>query len=85
MSVDPIETSLRLKRRLGLSFPLLSDVDLAVIRAYGLEMAGQAISLPATYVLAAGTGQILMRHVGETVVDRPRLAALLAALRQDPR
>lgn len=54
--MDPPELSHELGTALGLSFPLLGDVDLAVIRAYGLEDAANGIAWPAIYVLdRAGT------------------------------
>jgi glutaredoxin-dependent peroxiredoxin len=81
ISADPLPTSRDLQQRLGLTFPLGADPDLRVIRAFGVEMADQPISLPATFVLARGTGEIVFRYVGETAFDRPRIDALLRAAR----
>lgn len=81
ISVDPIPTSQALQRRLGLTFPLGSDPELRVIRSFGVAMADQPISLPATFVLARGTGAIALRYVGETPFDRPRIDAILRAAR----
>ena len=78
--MDPPATSAQLKRSLGLRYPLLSDEELRVIRAFGVEMQGQPIALPATFVLAARSGRVRYRHVGETVFDRPQRSALLAAV-----
>jgi len=62
-----------------LGFPLLSDADLRVAKAFGVAMAGRDIAVPATFLVAKG-GRILKRYIGETMADRPDLDAILAAL-----
>ena len=75
--MDSEEESQALVQRLGLTYPLGSDPDLRVIRSFGVEMAGKAIALPATFVLKAGSGQVVYRHIGETIFDRPAVKAIL--------
>jgi hypothetical protein len=43
-------------------------------------MAGRAIALPATFVLAARSGKIVYRHIGETIFDRPAVQSILEAV-----
>lgn len=43
-------------------------------------MAGKSIALPATFVLQRGTSQIVYRHIGETIFDRPAVKAILDAV-----
>lgn len=59
---------------------MLSDPELRVIRQFGVEMQGNPIALPATFVLRAGDGQIVYRHIGESIFDRPAAQNLLAAI-----
>ena len=80
MSVDPLAESQSLTARLQLTFPLASDTDLRVIRAFGVEMVGGEIALPATFVLAAGTGKVVYQHVGESIFDRPAVQVILRAV-----
>lgn len=49
-------------------------------RGDGPRAAGRAIALPATFVLARGTGQVVSRYIGETALDRPQTDAILAAV-----
>lgn len=70
ISVDKAEDSLALEKRIGTNFPLLSDPDLTVIKAYGVAMAGQDISVPAVFVVRPN-GHISWRHIGEGITDRP--------------
>ena len=43
-------------------------------------MSGKAIALPATFVLKPGSGQVVYRHIGETLFDRPAVKAILDAV-----
>ena len=71
-----------MSRRLKLTYPLAVDPELRIIRQFGVEMADRPIAVPATFVLRAGDGQIVYRHIGESIFDRPAAAAILAALDQ---
>lgn len=42
-------------------------------------MAGNQIALPATFVLAAHSGKVVYRHIGDSVFDRPAVQAILDA------
>lgn len=78
--MDSLDESQALVQRLGLTYPLGSDPDLRIIRSFGVEMAGKAIALPATFVLKPGSGQVVYRHIGETIFDRPAVKAILDAV-----
>ncbi len=80
ISVDAAADSQKLTQRLSLTFPLLSDPDMRVIKAYGVAMKGQDIAVPATFIIRRDR-QIAWRHVGETQADRPSAAALLTKAR----
>lgn len=43
-------------------------------------MAGKEIALPATFVLQKGSGQVVYRHIGETIFDRPAVQSILDAI-----
>ena len=79
VSVDPVETSAALAERLNVRFPLLTDADMATIRAYDVEHEGEDFARPATYVLDAD-GKIVWAWVGERAGDRPALEHILAAI-----
>ncbi len=70
ISVDPPEDSAALAQRLGLGFPLLSDPSASVIAAYGVQMKGQALAVPATFVIRQDR-TIAWKYIGEAVPDRP--------------
>ena len=76
ISVDPMDVSTRMRERHGLTFPLLSDVNAEVIRAYDVFNPLARISKPATFVLD-GDGIIRWRKIGEHLADRPLAATVL--------
>jgi len=65
-----MDVSTRMKKRLGITFPLLSDLDAEVIRAYDVFDPLPKISKPATFVLD-GDGIIRWRQIGEHKADLP--------------
>jgi len=79
--VDPPTDSQALRRRLGLTFPLLADPDRKVIRAWGVADPAQPISLPVSFVVALG-GMVTFVYRGETVKQRPAASLLLEAARK---
>ena len=83
ISVDDAAASRTLAADLHVTFPIGTDTDLRAARAFGVSMAGRAIALPATFVIApdGSAGRIAYRHVGETAPDRPALEAVLEAVR----
>ena len=79
MSVDPPATSRVLATSKGLRFPLVSDVQLAVVRAWGLEEDQEGIAWPAIYVIAQD-GRIVWRSLSEVFVERAASEQILKAL-----
>jgi peroxiredoxin Q/BCP len=61
-------------------FPLASDPAGSTIRGWGLSEAGEARSVPATFVVD-DDGIVRYRQVGDTIGDRSEVDELLAALR----
>ena len=58
ISVDTVERNAKVGESLGLDFPILSDVDTAVIKAWGVVdneggIGGADIARPATFILDA--------------------------------
>lgn len=70
ISVDPAADSAPLAERLGVTFPLLSDPELSAIAAYGVQMQGEALAVPATFVVRQDK-TIAWTYVGESTPDRP--------------
>lgn len=66
-------------------YPLLSDADLRVAKAYGLHDADGGIALPAVVIVRHDDGRIAWLRVSETVGDRPSTEEVLEALRALPR
>ncbi len=83
ISVDSVAKSQDLIRDLALSFPLLSDPDLAVIRAYGVADEGNGIAWPAEFLVDAG-GAIRWRATAQSVGTRPSARDVLAAFDAGP-
>jgi len=65
--------------KLGISFPLLSDVGLKTALAYGVAMDGDEIAVPATFIVTADK-RIVYEKVGESVTDRPSVSDITEAL-----
>lgn len=70
ISVDPQADSAALAERLGIGFPLLSDANGDVIAAYGVQMKGELLAVPATFVVRPNR-TIAWQYVGDTAPDRP--------------
>lgn len=85
ISADPQEASAKMKQELHLPFPLLSDVDEAVIKRYGLlhqKGRGDAdISRPAVLLLDR-QGMIRWAMFTDNIRVRARPEALLQAASQ---
>jgi peroxiredoxin len=78
ISVDPLEDSRDLAKSLGLTFALLSDPDLAVIRAYGVADESNGIAWPSEVLVDPG-GAIRWRQGAQSVSTRPSAAEVLRA------
>ena len=79
ISVDDPETNAALVDRLDLSFPVLSDAELATVRSFGVEDVPNDISKPAAFLVDAD-GTILFSKVGESATDRADLDQVLRIL-----
>jgi peroxiredoxin len=77
--VDPPAESKALAQRLGLRFPLLSDADLNVARAYGVADEENGTGWPAIFIVGED-GNIRWRSLAETYTIRPASAVVLEAL-----
>ena len=81
VSTDSPDDAAALKEKLGLTFELYSDTDLATITKWGVEDYDAQIAKPATFIIQPG-GAITFRKVGTSQTDRPTVDELLAALRK---
>ena len=79
VSVDPREKSRELAVAQKLSFPILADVSLSAIRAWGVADEQNGIAWPAVYIVGRD-GKIAWRSLAEDYKKRPLAAKLLAAL-----
>lgn len=79
ISVDPPATSAGLAKKLGVTFPLLSDESRGTIRAFGVEDAENGISWPAIFIVDKH-GKIVWRSVAQTYKIRALPGQILAAL-----
>ena len=85
ISVDEPPTSRDLARKAGYAFPILSDPDTRVIRAYGLlhkgaGVQGHDVARPAEFLVDAN-GTVRWVYLTEDVRVRARPESLLAATR----
>ena len=80
VSNDTVATLKGYGERAGLTFPLLSDADLATIKAYGVLNERQEIAHPASFVIDR---KGVVRYAREDVDfrTRPSPDELLAAVR----
>jgi peroxiredoxin len=84
ISVDPVDRNREVVARLGLDYPVLSDVGRETITAYGLVHAGASIdggdiARPATVVIGRD-GRVAWRNLTENWRVRVRPDAVVAAL-----
>jgi peroxiredoxin len=83
LSVDGADKSGPMAEKLHLTYPVVFDVDLKVIRAFGLEDKGNEIAWPGLYVIARD-GRIQWVSLKENYKERPALAEILSALDAAP-
>lgn len=79
ISVDTVEESKPLVTSLGLGFPLLSDPDLAVAKAYGVVDEDNGIAWPAVFIVTPAA-RVAWRSLSDTYKLRPTAADILKAL-----
>ncbi len=81
--VDPVEQNLKVSKKLGLGFPILSDEKREMIKAWGVVHPGggmgEDIARPATF-LVGPDGKILWRSLTENWRVRVRPEYLFEAL-----
>jgi peroxiredoxin len=82
VSVDPPATAAKMKRQLGIDYPICADEGAQVIARYGLlhEQAGMRLARPAELLLD-GAGVIRWASFADNWRFRPPADAPLAALR----
>ena len=78
ISVDDLDDSKALAKDLGLSFDLLSDPELAVIRAYGVADESNGLAWPSEFIVDR-RGIIRWRQSAQSVGTRPSVADVLRA------
>ena len=81
ISVDPPEKTKELQAKLKVNYPLLSDIDLSTIRAYGVEDHENGIAWPAVFIVSS-SGIIRWRSLAETYKVRPLSQEIIDALRK---
>ena len=83
MSNDPVDKLKAYAAYAKVSFPLLSDASLSVVRAYGIHNERQDLAHPTTLVIDS-TG--VVRYVREDIDfrQRPPIEDVLAAVRALP-
>ncbi|TNE46083.1 MAG: redoxin domain-containing protein [Deltaproteobacteria bacterium] len=76
ISVDSPARQKKLKKRVGVSFPILSDAKLTIIRRFGAEHKGSDIARPAVFLLNS-KGEVVWSKVGRHTRDRPAESVVL--------
>jgi peroxiredoxin len=79
ISVDSWYSNQEFARKLGLSFPLLSDFDRAASAAYGMLMPAKGYSGRALFVVDK-QGRVVWREIAPTPTEIPSTEDALAAL-----
>jgi len=79
ISVDSPATSAELAKKLGVTFPLLSDESRATIRAFGVEDVENGISWPAIFIVDKNR-KIVWRSLAQTYKIRAMSRQILEAL-----
>lgn len=74
-----MEDLVYLQSQVAVEFPLLSDVDLEVIGAYGVLDPGNEIAWPAIFIIGSD-GTVKWRSISETYKERAPSAVLVEAL-----
>jgi peroxiredoxin len=70
ISVDSVEQNRAMVDKLLLPFPLLSDPDGRVIKAWGVWNDSEGIAKPSIFAIR-GNGSIAWEYVGRDFADRP--------------
>ena len=78
VSVDAVEDSQGLARRLGLGFPIVADTDRSLTKGFGLYDADNDIAWPAVFVLDR-EGAVSWRSFEETYKERVPIEEIIHA------
>ena len=82
VSMDGQRDALNMAILTGAEFPILSDEDGRVAKAYGVyDLMGDGMATPSVFVVNHD-GVILWRYIGNSVSDRPSVEEIL--LRSEP-
>jgi peroxiredoxin len=79
LSVDEVADSKALAQKLSLSFPLLSDTDRKLVRAFGVYDPGNEIAWPAIFIVGPD-GKITWLKFLDEYKTRPPVQELLDAI-----
>lgn len=71
ISSDGVEEARGMAEFSGANFPVLSDADSGVAKAYRIfDLHGDGVAAPATFILNSDA-EIVSFHVGQTIAERP--------------
>ena len=71
ISSDGVEDARGMAEFSGANFPVLSDADSGVAKAYRIfDLHGDGVAAPATFILNSDA-EIVSFHVGKTISERP--------------
>jgi peroxiredoxin len=79
VAVDPPDLAGPLVTKLGLTFPVLCDADLATIKRYGVLDAENGIAWPAVFVVGKD-GKVVWRSLTDNYKVRPSSEEVLRAI-----
>ena len=68
-----------LEAKLALTFPVVSDTDLAIAASFGVRQEGRDSPVPAIFILDADR-KVIWSSVSDGIVDRPTVDQILAKL-----
>ena len=80
VSSDGVEDARGMAEFSGADFPILSDADSGVAKAYRIfDLHGDGVAAPATFILNSDA-EIVSFHVGQTIAERPPPDEILAEM-----
>ena len=79
LSVDTLEDSKALSDKLGVTFPLLSDPEQAIVKAFGVYDPGNEIAWPFIFIIDKD-GKIVWRKYLDEYKVRPPIKDILDAV-----
>jgi peroxiredoxin len=80
VSTDDVPDAAEMAGLAEAEYPILADPGGAVTRSYGVyNLLGDKVATPAAFIISA-QGNILWRHIGQTIADRPAVQDILVVL-----